>query len=349
MSHHILWITPGFAADENDTTCIPALQDLALFAQSDESVGISIIAMHYPFNEQHYCWNGMDVYAAGGKNKKGANRFKTWYNTIRLARKLHRQRKLTAIHSFWISETTLIAQFLCMFYGIKHIQTVMGQDAKGKSILKFILKKRIKWISLSDFSAAMLKKNTGIVSSIIPFGVPEEILTKPVAKTVDLIAVGSIIPLKNHLHFLQLVLLLAERGLKVNAQIIGERHDEEEWDALIYFIEKNKLQAHVSIFSKMDRKMVFEHMERTKILVHVSLFEGQGMVMQEAMAVGCKVFSLGNGIQFKGRQFELLQGSMHHQAGQLADALLANERYNAWLPITISNTWQQYKKLYIEK
>lgn len=65
----VLWITPGFASDESDSTCIPPLQDLARALQ-EQNIELTIIALDYPFNRKEYHWHGIRVYALGGANKK---------------------------------------------------------------------------------------------------------------------------------------------------------------------------------------------------------------------------------------------------------------------------------------
>ena len=69
-NNHIVFLVPGFPKDENDTTCIPALQ---LFVRNFNSVNpqlkINVIAFQYPYKKKGYSWNGIKVYSAGGKGK----------------------------------------------------------------------------------------------------------------------------------------------------------------------------------------------------------------------------------------------------------------------------------------
>ena len=55
-SKHILFLTPGFPADENDFFCIPPLQEfLVKFRSIFPSSKISVISFQYPY---HNKWEG---------------------------------------------------------------------------------------------------------------------------------------------------------------------------------------------------------------------------------------------------------------------------------------------------
>ena len=54
LNKTIVILTPGFASDESDTSCIPALQDYVLaLQQSFPGLRIVVLAFQYP-----YKWDG---------------------------------------------------------------------------------------------------------------------------------------------------------------------------------------------------------------------------------------------------------------------------------------------------
>ena len=65
----VLWITPGFAADESDLNCIPPQQ---LLAQEllRRGVDLHIITLEYPFRNEPYRWHGATVYTCNGRNRR---------------------------------------------------------------------------------------------------------------------------------------------------------------------------------------------------------------------------------------------------------------------------------------
>ena len=73
----VLFLTPGFPGNDEETDCIPALQ---LFLHALDQTGlfeISVIAFHYPYREDRYNWKGIQVFALGGNNRKGLKRAAT--------------------------------------------------------------------------------------------------------------------------------------------------------------------------------------------------------------------------------------------------------------------------------
>ena len=93
-------LTPGFAADEQDTTAIPALQLYTRFLQThNNDLNIRIVAFQYPFKSGSYTWNGLPVYSAGGRNRK-LTRIFTWIKVLAHLRRLHKKEGF-GLHSYY--------------------------------------------------------------------------------------------------------------------------------------------------------------------------------------------------------------------------------------------------------
>jgi hypothetical protein len=61
-------LAPGFAKNEDDTTCIPMQQVFVrALQQARPELKIVVIAFEYPFNRSTYTWNGIQVVAFSGK------------------------------------------------------------------------------------------------------------------------------------------------------------------------------------------------------------------------------------------------------------------------------------------
>ena len=74
----VIILTPGFAKDEQDTNCIPTLQQyVSTLSEMRPDIKLHVIAFQYPFKEGHYKWKGIDVYSAGGKGSL-YSRLATW-------------------------------------------------------------------------------------------------------------------------------------------------------------------------------------------------------------------------------------------------------------------------------
>ena len=87
---NVLWISPGFAADENDSTCIPSLQLLALALKTKE-INLDILTIGFPFTSTAYTWNTISVKSGYGANGKWLR----WLNWIRVY-------QLSLIHIFGV-------------------------------------------------------------------------------------------------------------------------------------------------------------------------------------------------------------------------------------------------------
>ena len=90
LNKHLVFITPGFARDEDDSLCTPYLQDYfhALrLAQPD--VRISVVAMQYPYRRGMYLWRGIEVHALGGRNRRLAKPW-IWRRCQALLRRLQK-------------------------------------------------------------------------------------------------------------------------------------------------------------------------------------------------------------------------------------------------------------------
>ncbi len=346
---NIVWLTPGFAANESDTACIPTLQDLAKCFPVHNDFELTIVAMHYPFDEKEYTWNSIPVNAIAGKNKKGWQRLKTYYRTWQELKKLHRQKKFDVLHSFWIGDTSLVAQYFCKRYKIKHVVTIMGQDALGNSYFRWSWFNNMKLVSLTPYSAHHFKKASHLETISIPFGLTEQTIMPPTTRTTDIISVGSIIPLKNHLHFLKLVTEIRKTIPHVQALIVGEQHDLNYLKLLQNFIAENNLHSNVQLIAKVSREESLQYMAASKILIHSSHYESQGMVMLEALANGCKVSSSGKGVVVENEQFELLPTNMEDQVNTITKNIKEYEAYSSFVPLKIEDTYQRYKKIYNEQ
>lgn len=295
---HILFVTPGFAADEHDTTCIPSLQDLVhAYLRLYPELRLSIIALHYPFRGGSYTWHGVAVYSAGGRNSKIVKP-RTWFRALHHIHRLHKQEPITTIHSFWLSESTMLGQYAARQYNVPHIATIMGQDAKsGNQYLRFINTRSLHIVALSKFAAQVFAKWTGkTVQNIIPFGV-DTTASVSLNKTrdIDILGVGSVIPLKNFSLFVHIVARIRLQFPNVRALIVGAHVDSKELKHLRELIANLHLENTVELIGEVPRTVVYEYMTRSKLLLHTSIYEGQGLVLTEALHCGAYTVSFNVG------------------------------------------------------
>ena len=291
---HILFLTPGFPENENDTSCIPALQIFIKHLQNQQLFNISVITFQYPYQKNNYVWNGCDIYAKGGRNKKGFFRFLTWQEVLKTANKIHKSNPIDQVHSFWFTECAFVGNKISEKLDIPHSCTFMGQDALPDNNYLKKIKKLPQIITLSRFHAKTLKDGSGIESDlVIPWGIEkiEDVISEE--KDIDILGVGNLIPLKAFDRFIAVVIEVKRQIPDIKAEIIGEGPEMENLQRLI---EKNGVETNILLRGKMDRAEVLKRMGQSRCLLHLSNYESFGMVLIEALEMGAKVFSTRVGI-----------------------------------------------------
>ena len=290
---HILILTPGFPKDENDFNCIPPLQEYLMKYKSTYSeTRISVIAFQYPYEEKEYEWNGIKVFSLAGSNSI-YKKLLIWLRAIILAKKIHKTNSVDVIHSLWLGECALIGNFLSKQLNGKHICTLMGQDLKSTNkYLGWLKYSKTKYIALSKNQADEFYRLIGRqVDEIIHWGIEDQAAVSSI-KDIDFLGVGSLIPLKNYSQFITLV----EEGIKINPSIkcilAGSGPESIKLKALA---EEKKLLNNLEFTGLINRKDIFKLMQRSKILVHPSLFEGFGFVFAEALVNGMNIVSFNVG------------------------------------------------------
>jgi glycosyltransferase involved in cell wall biosynthesis len=287
----VVLLTPGFPENEQDTTCTTFLQDYVLsFIRLNPDVNLKIITFQYPFKEGSYKWNNVNVYSAGGKNTKYPGRIFTWIRVWKQLLKINKETKITILHSFWLTECSLIAYWFSKIYHIKHIAYLIGQDVfKNNKYLPFLNLNKIKLVAMSESIGNELFKTSGHhANNIIPLGVNITKTNFPQInqRDIDIIGVGSLIPLKNYELFIDIIKELKNSFPEIKSCVIG---GGPEYDNLHNKIINNHLEANIELKGEIKHEKVFDIMNKSKIFLHTSSYEGQSTVMMEALSCGLTV------------------------------------------------------------
>ena len=92
---HILFLTPGFPKDEEDTACLTYFQNfIKAFVTQNETWKLTVISLHYPFEKKEYFWNGVAVIAMGGKNRHWLKKIALWDQVVRRVYSIHKKEKI---------------------------------------------------------------------------------------------------------------------------------------------------------------------------------------------------------------------------------------------------------------
>ncbi len=340
---HILVITPGFPENENDTSCIPAMQEyFTALLSVHSSPKITVVSIHYPYRNKTYGWKGIQVFSCGGGGKYP---FKILYlmRAIFYSLKVNKKLKVNIIHSFWLAEPALIGSILRKIFKVRHICTIMGQDARNvNNYLKFLPLKNIIKVALSENHSNYFRKSTGFKPNyIIPWGI-NKIKVDENKRPIDIIGVGSLIPLKNYKLFIDVVVRLKEDYPSINCILIGEGPDKSE---LLKEINKRNLSGNITLTGQLPREEVLLKMIKSKILLHSSNYESFGFVILEGLASGCYVVCKNVGIAKEAKKILIINN--------IEDAFLTIKRiinnkkdFSPEIPYPITDTVSSYKKLY---
>src|ERR1700743_3723255 len=124
-------LTPGFPANEEDSTCIPP-QQLFVKAMKEVNPGLNIVVLtfRYPFFSKEYQWNGVKVISFGEPTHNRFLRLFTGFRVWRTLKKLRREHQLIGLLSFWLGNAALTGSRFAKKYGLVHYSWILGQDAK---------------------------------------------------------------------------------------------------------------------------------------------------------------------------------------------------------------------------
>lgn len=290
---HILFLTPGFPKNEDDFNCIPPLQEFLLKINSSyPSVRISIIAFQYPFHNKSYLWNNINIFPMAGKNNIFLKPF-VWLHAIKTAKNLNKENRVDVIHSLWLGECAMIGNQLAKKFNCKHICTLMGQDVKSDNrYLKFSKNKKIKFIALSKNQSDQFRQLTGRkVDEIIHWGICDQNFPNT-ERDIDILAVGSLIPLKNYSLLIGIIAELKNIHPNIKCKLVGAGPELKKLKTLA--IQK-EISKNIEFTDLLSRTEIFKLMQRSKIFVHPSTFEGSGYVFAEALVNGMNIVSFNVG------------------------------------------------------
>lgn len=290
-SKALVILSPAFAEAEGDSW-LPAQESFvrtvnALFPL----LKIIIITFHFPAVKEQYNWYGNEVIALGGGMKGRWNSLLLWRRAWNTLKRLHKERNLLGIFSFFCSECAFVGHHFAKKNTLQHYIWILGQDARaGNRQVGRIKPAADELIAISDFLVREFERNHGIrPAHMIPLGLQRDEFQEGTAERyIDLLGVGSLIPLKQYDVFIDVAKAVQEQLPAIRARICG---DGEEQLHLQQEIDRLQLNDHITLTGKLDRTKVLSLMHSSKILLHTSSYEGFGMVCAEALYAGAHVIS----------------------------------------------------------
>lgn len=347
--HAFVILTPGFPATEKDDTCLPFLQHLVKTINTNyTNISVFILAFQYPFKAQEYVWENSTVISFAGKNRGKLRRRILWIKTWRRLLQLHRNHNIIGLLSIWLGECALVGKRFGEKYNITHKTWVVGQDAKRGN--KYVTRMRPAardLIAVSDFIANEFFSNYLVRPvKIIPNGIDATQFNLASAeRTIDIMGAGSLIALKQYHLFVGIITEIKKKYPAVQSFIAGQGPEKESLQSLITNLE---LEDNISLPGEVAHKNLLGLMQRSKIFLHPSFYEGFSMSCLEALYAGCHVISFCSPMEESIKHWHVVKTKEEMLAKALE--LLAEPalEYNAVMPYSIDETAKSIMKLYSE-
>jgi len=241
-------------------------------------------------DENNYLWNNINVIPLNFKKGNLITKLFCVLKSVLIISKQIRKDKTNGILSFWYLETAIIANIASFITSRPHYSWLQGQDVKkSNKFMRYFTPNPNNLIALSNFQNNYLYNEFGFhASTINPISINPSFFPKINFnnRKIDVIGIGSFIPLKNFKLFLEVILKLKKTYPKINVVLIGNGSLEME---LKTFCQKNGLEKNVSFLGLLSHKKTLNNMNNAKILLHLSEFEGGATAIHEALFLGCQV------------------------------------------------------------
>jgi glycosyltransferase involved in cell wall biosynthesis len=313
-------------------------------ALQKKGIDIQVVAFEYPFRDDQQHWHGIPVVSANGQNRRWL-RWRTWSRVFRYAEAIIRTQKVDVIHSFWLGPAWVIGKRLAQKWQIPHWTTLMGQDARsGNRYLRRLQPgDAARLVALSPFHAEIFTQNTRLrPAHLIPWGVDTSEMpsASPTDRPLDVLGVGSLIPVKNWDKWLHTIALAKQDRPGLRAELIGD-------GVLRARLEKKARQLGLSetlhFAGNVPRPEVLTRMQQAKVLLHTSDYESFGFVLPEAAMNGCRLVATPVGIA---PEMADCADNPEELSKKVLEALQQAPLPTPVVPYTIKKAADDYQRLY---
>lgn len=282
----LLFITPGFPANESQTHVVPFVQQFVLaFHQQFPEIELMVVAIHKPVS-QPYHWNGISVIPLNGDDIKYPSKAIFLIQSFFKIRKFCKQQNFDGILNFWYQEFSVLSN---LQHG-KNFTWLQGQDVrKTNRTLRIFKPDPKKIVAISPFNNEVLFETAGIRAyKIIPIGIDRKVFPElnTGQRDFDIFGAGWLTPLKNFRLFVEVISELKKTNPNIKAAIAGSGSEEVQ---LKQWVKENDLEQNVVFLGLLSHAETLEKMNRSKIFLHTSTFEGGATVYSEALFSGCQL------------------------------------------------------------
>ncbi len=339
-------LSPGFAASENDSTCLPMQQQFVkTLSELYPHLSVVVLAFQYPYHEKTYCWHNITVQSFNGRNKGGIPKLFLRQKTETALKKISKEKQIIGLLSFWLNECALVGKRFGAKNNIPHYCWLLGQDAKKEN--KYPQRLSVasnELIALSDFLQDEFDNNHGVRPfAVIPPGIEAKQRDER-KRDIDLLTSGSLIPLKRLELFIKLVAQIKQSYSDVKAVLAGDGPKRKYLEVLTI---KYRMENNIFFTGEISHQEVLQLMQRTKVFIHPSSYEGFSGVCQEALSEGVHVISFCRAMKNDIDHWHIVNGK--NELKQKAMELLSQSLdHHGVSPYLMTDTVQRMMRLYGE-
>ena len=290
-SKALLVFSPAFAADEADTAWLPSLQNFVRALDKNfPQLKVIVFAFQYPHSNQKYSWQKTGVIPFNGLHKNKVSRLMMWVKIFMEVRQIKRSHQVLGILSMWCTECAFVGKYAGRFFRLVHFCWIVGQDARAtNTYVKRIRPQPSSLITISDFLVDEFYRNHRIKPlHVIPMGIDISLFGPQPKKDIDVIGAGSLSRLKQYDLFVEIVAKLKKKLPGLTAMLCGDGEDRNRIEEMI---RQHSMEEFLALSGHLPYADVLKFMQRSKILLHPSSYEGFGMVCLEALYAGAHVIS----------------------------------------------------------
>jgi glycosyltransferase involved in cell wall biosynthesis len=198
---------------------------------------------------------------------------------------------ITAIFSLWCGECALVGRYFGKRNSINHFVWICGTDArKSNRIVKLIRPLSNELIAMSDFLVDEFFLSHHIKPAhLIPPGIDVSMYGDPRSiRDIDIIGAGSLSILKQYDIFVDVIAGLRDKVPEIKTVLCGDGEDAERISRMR---ETYSLQQNLELTGILTPREAIRMMQRSKIMLHPSSYEGFSMACYEALYAGAHVIS----------------------------------------------------------
>jgi glycosyltransferase involved in cell wall biosynthesis len=300
-----IWIQGGIGAGNFSQGYPPLLYFIMGLSKTFNVTVYSIFPANEDFRPENFTFRTV--------NRKFKNDKLRSFLLVLLFIKDHLSKNYSLIHAFWVYPAGTIAVFLGKLLRIPSIVTVQGGEAAAVQEINYgnMLKPWLRKLTLyscehatvlntiSKFLEHQLFKN-GLKRTdavVIPFGADTKRFTftkREFSLPLQLIHVGNLTEVKDQETIIRAFKLLLEK-LSAKLMIIGADYLNGKLQELT---KQLNIEDFVNFLGPIPQYQLPQYYQKSHIMVHTSLHEGQSGVVMEAMAAGVVVCGTPVGIMF---------------------------------------------------